>query len=221
VRADQTTSRENLNALAKAQAEIDKLRSELNSVRTEAPPGTERLAQGEGTFILPVYAKGRYKADDIYTWRSAGDWTEVRMTWNRVFGYLGLRMMQEASNATLEEDLSTLVELDHRSALTEVVQEKVREAAKANHLDGVSLTFDEARVADEDFQTILLQFRALGLVQQSTRGRSVKDTANYWTLTPYGHTRLVQLRAIPGGTESLARGDSVEDAAVDQPGAHD
>jgi len=47
-----------------------------------------------------------------------------------------------------------------------------------------------------DFQTILVQFRALGLIQQSFRTRSVKDTATYWTLTKYGDRVMTWLRAI-------------------------
>jgi hypothetical protein len=50
---------------------------------------------------------------------------------------------------------------------------------------------------------------ALGLITQSERRRSVTDKGTYWTLTPYGRTRLIQLRAIrrdgesPDSSESL------------------
>ena len=65
-------------------------------------------------------------------------------------------------------------------------------------------------MSDEDFQTILLQFNALGLIQHSTRNRSVKDTANYWALTPFGHTQLIQLRALQLGEVDLLRVESPE-----------
>jgi hypothetical protein len=52
-----------------------------------------------------------------------------------------------------------------------------------------------------------LQFNALGLLQHSKSNWSVKHMANYWSLTPYGHTRLGQLRALQAGEESLLRPD--------------
>jgi predicted MarR family transcription regulator len=52
------------------------------------------------------------------------------------------------------------------------------------------------RVDTDDFQTIKIQLRALGLITKSTKSRSVKDTATYWTLTPFGDTVMTRLRAI-------------------------
>jgi hypothetical protein len=42
----------------------------------------------------------------------------------------------------------------------------------------------------------MVQLRALGLIKENDRKRSVKDTGTYWTLTPYGNTLMVQLRAV-------------------------
>ena len=36
----------------------------------------------------------------------------------------------------------------------------------------------------------------LHIIQKSTKNRSLKDTATYWTLTKYGDDELVKLRAI-------------------------
>lgn len=33
-------------------------------------------------------------------------------------------------------------------------------------------------------------------MHENVKQRSVKDTGTYWTLTPYGDTKMVQLRAI-------------------------
>ncbi|EBP9710788.1 forkhead box transcription factor, partial [Salmonella enterica subsp. enterica] len=46
------------------------------------------------------------------------------------------------------------------------------------------------------FQTIKVQFRALGLIIKSEKSRSVKDKGTYWTLTPYGENLMTTLRAI-------------------------
>lgn len=205
IKADQATSNESLAALAKAQKEIDGLRAQLESVRTEAPPGTEQLAQGDGQFSLPTYAGGEWWPSGGYA-KKAGSWTKVDMTWDRVFGYLGLRMMQEAKEDVLEDDLCAVVMIDHYEHLNATLEADASARAKVAKQKDFGCSFDKVEVTDEDFQTILLQLDALGLVQHSSKkNRSVKDDANYWSLTPYGRTRLVQLRALQAGEVSLER----------------
>lgn len=205
IKADQATSNESLAALAKAQKEIDELRAQLESVRTEAPPGTERLAQGEGKFSLPVYAKGEWWPNGGYA-KKAGSWTQIEMTWDRTFGYMGLRMMQEAKEDVLEDDLCAVAMIDHFEHLNATLEADASGRAKAAREKDFGCSFDKVEVTDEDFQTILLQFDALGLVQHSfKKNRSVKDNANYWSLTPFGRTRLVQLRALQVGEVGLER----------------
>ena len=50
-----------------------------------------------------------------------------------------------------------------------------------------------------DIATCCVQLRALGLIRESKRARSVKDTQTYWTLTPYGDYLMSQLRACRRG----------------------
>jgi hypothetical protein len=54
----------------------------------------------------------------------------------------------------------------------------------------------ESEITDDDFQTIKVQLRALGLIARSDRQRSLRHAGTYWTLTPYGDTLMTQLRAI-------------------------
>ena len=48
----------------------------------------------------------------------------------------------------------------------------------------------------EEFETVTTQLLALGLITKSVRTRSVKDSGTYWTLTPYGETYAVKLKAV-------------------------
>ena len=50
--------------------------------------------------------------------------------------------------------------------------------------------------SEEEIDTCVIQLRALGLINESKKQRSVKDNSTYWTLTPYGDVKMVQLRAI-------------------------
>lgn len=220
IKADQGSSKESLAALAKAQTEIDSLKMQLETVRTEAPPGTEGLSQGENKFSLPVHAYGSWRVTGTYIDRKAGTWTEVEITWNRVFGYMGLRMMQEADEPTLESDLCAVAQLDNMHHVKDVFAGEAKARAQAVNGSSHDAWFEGVEVSDEDFQTVLLQFDALGLIQHSRRSRSVKDTANYWTLTPYGHTRLVQLRALQAGQQLLLRPDDpIPSGSEDEPKA--
>lgn len=177
------------------------------------------MAQGDGKFSLPVYAKGQWWPDGGYV-KNLATWTSVEMTWDRTFGYLGLRMMQEADEPTLENDLGSVVHFDHGELLDDAFRERATKSAKASDVKKFGSEVENVEVSDEDFQTILLQFDALGLIQHSQKkNRSVKDTANYWTLTPYGHTRLVQLRALQAGEETLLRKDQPDSPGGDEIGA--
>ena len=57
-------------------------------------------------------------------------------------------------------------------------------------------TLSRFNIGTDDFQTIKVQLRALGLITRSEKTRSVKDSGTYWTLTPYGDEVMTQLRAI-------------------------
>ena len=93
-------------------------------------------------------------------------------------------MIDETSDSDFRDQVSGFV---RESASDELHKSK---DLKSQHL----LQFE---VSDEDFQTIKVQLRALGLITKSTKPRSVKDTQTYWTLTPYGDTVMTRLRAIP------------------------
>ena len=58
-----------------------------------------------------------------------------------------------------------------------------------------SESIGDISINNDDFQTLKVQLLALGLMKQSVKNRSVKDTGAYWTLTPYGHSVMNRLRA--------------------------
>jgi hypothetical protein len=100
---------------------------------------------------------------------------KVEMTWDDIFACLGPAMFDEAP----ENDLKNLL----RNKIMSVLQSKVERW----HAD----------VRDEDFHTIKVQLRALGLIEMSVKRRSLKDTQSYWKLTPYGEHYATVLKAIP------------------------
>lgn len=213
IRADQASGRDTLEALAGARAEIEQLKISLERVRVEAPPGTEHLAQGESKVSIPISAKGRWTAEE-YRWNDITVWLSVEMTWDRIFGFLGLSMMQEAEARRLHSDICRLIEMDHWAEIEEAF--KVRVDDFTGELDApaatnVQIELPDADVDNEHFQNILLQFRALGLIQHARRQRSVHDKGEYWGLTPFGQTRLDEIRALKVGETVLESDDQSAD----------
>ena len=103
-------------------------------------------------------------------------------TWNLLFGVLGPLMIQEASEPTLKAAIDRFVDDQNRAYLENLKMP----GFKLSHFS----------LNDDDFQTIKVQFRALGLITKSEKSRSVKDVETYWTLTPYGDEVMTRIKAI-------------------------
>jgi hypothetical protein len=55
---------------------------------------------------------------------------------------------------------------------------------------------DNFAIIDSDFHTVKIQLRALQLIKESPKRRSIKDMKPYWTLTSYGDAVMNRLRAV-------------------------
>jgi hypothetical protein len=81
------------------------------------------------------------------------------------------------------------------TAINDFISESERkELKKDDDLKGKVLQIFE--INESNFQTILIQFRALGLILKSNRQRSLRDKGTYWSLTPYGDEVITKIRAI-------------------------
>ncbi|MET3974048.1 DUF4062 domain-containing protein [Cellulosimicrobium sp. 4261] len=200
IRADQASSRESLEELTKANREIERLRSLLERTRTEAPAGTQGLAQGEETVDLSMHLFGQWWPKGSPQRRRLTVATDEPYTWNQLFGILGLAMIDEASVDKLQRSLADFI-LDTRPDLPLAWRKTARSHGENQLPEGrtTSVLFGGVEFADDTFLSLLLQFEALGMIQRSDRKRAVSDTASYWTLTDFGRTRLRQLRALPSG----------------------
>ena len=110
-------------------------------------------------------------------------------------------MIHEATEPALKNALDGLSETENIERLRED-KKLARNALRHFH------------ISQDDFQTIKVQLRALGLIAKNDKARSVKDSGTYWTLTPYGDEIMTQLRAIrrneddsPKSTEVVTGGE--------------
>lgn len=181
VRANELADREATMELLQLRRRVDELQSELAKARTSAPKSAEGLAQGDDPHTLRFYFKAKDPRKFDFESRN---WTsKFSTTWDDIFAVAAPLMINEASEMQIKAALNTFVGDRNLARLNE------REDFQQKSLHSFSLH-------EEDFQTVKIQFRALGLIAKSEKARSVKDSGTYWTLTPYGDEVMTRLRAI-------------------------
>lgn len=179
VRANELADREATLELLQLRRRVEELQTELSRARISAPKGSEGLAQGdeEHSISFSFYATppGEYQSK---RWS-----TSFTPSWNEVFACIAPLMIHEATEPALKNALDGFAETENF--------ERLREDKKlARH------ALQRFQIGQDDFQTIKVQLRALGLIAKNDKARSVKDSGTYWTLTPYGDEIMTQLRAI-------------------------
>ena len=191
VRADQLLSSEASEEILNLRKENDALNAELEALRTSAPVGTEDLAQGDSEIEVSIAFRGirplstvTFDIDAPSTVWHRNAW---KTTWNHLFYIVSPRMIDEAPEKQLRDAIG--------ESFWESNEDQIRKAYfKSGKFYYKSLT--DFSIITEDFQTVKVQLKALGLITKSARNRSVKDTDTYWTLTPYGETIMCRLRAV-------------------------
>lgn len=177
VRGDLVPTQEASLEILELRKEIERLNNLLNEARTKAPPGTEKLSQGEEEFVIDFKCSSS-KGYEQYSWSPT-----LQTTWDEVFYHVSPIMINEASDLQLRESLNKFIS-------------KYGDQNLKSSKEGKGHRFRNFTIDEEDFQTIKVQLRALGLISKNEKNRSIKDTGTYWTLTPYGDSVMNRLRAI-------------------------
>jgi hypothetical protein len=188
VRANELADRDATLELLQLRRRVEELQQELSQVRTAAPQGSENLAQGDDTQLIRFTVHAIY-SDPLQAFGDTQEQTleeRFRPTWNSIFSVVAPLMIDEAKEATMASALNSLI--------TTANLDRLRKKLPDHRL---TLQIDK-----EDFQTIKVQLRALGLIARSQKSRSLKDVATYWTLTPYGDEVMTRLRAVPRRAEN-------------------
>jgi hypothetical protein len=159
---------------------VEELQQELLAASSHGPEGASGLAQGNDLFNINYTFSASLTG---YTSSASEYKDDVNIEWDDIFAALSPLMIDEATEGQLTKALNDLVCLEVFMDLSNSSQFK----------DHKLMSF---RIDRDDFQTIKIQLRALGLIAKSAKNRSVKDTATYWTLTSYGDIMMTRLRAI-------------------------
>lgn len=196
VRANELADRDATMELLQLRRKVEELQIELDRTRTSAPKGSERLAQGDEMHSVRYSFSTTVSGD----YRSTSWSGTFHPTWNELFAAIAPLMIQEAMEPAIKNALDSLA----GSMNIENLQTNKKFARHS---------FSTFRISQDDFQTVKVQLRALGLIARSEKTRSVKDAGTYWTLTPYGDEVMTQLRAIRknhddlSGTDELVEGE--------------
>jgi hypothetical protein len=179
IRADQAPSGATVSNVLQLQNRVVELQNELEKYRSGPPSGSEDLKQGDDQF--KVQLKFRVKDPSAFAYKNYQG--SFDPTWNDIFSSIAPSMITEISDVTL------------RVTLEKRLWELAKKAFEyLEELKGQQLTNYEFFAHDID--TCIIQLRALGLIKESDKKRSVKDTGAYWTLTNYGDRLMMQLRAL-------------------------
>lgn len=151
--------------------EILKLKEKIKELERlleiESNKELEYLSQGDDEFQITF---NYTKPQNVNSKRD-----KIALTWNQIFSKTCTVFMDEAS----EDDFR------------ERVNSYIKSLIKETHPSVTKTT-----IIMDDLMSILIQFKALGLIEKSTRNRSVRDVKAYWKLTKKGDALITQLRAI-------------------------
>jgi hypothetical protein len=154
----------------KLRQEIENLRGKLNAARDTAPPGAERYAGGEDVFGVKV----QFTISPALARKPQYD--TIKLTWNDIFYVVGPMLLEEANERQIHSRLSNEI----------WVHKKEKYPTRP----------DNFKVEDDSFDTIKVQLLALGLIKRSERKHTATNMNTYWSLTPFGETTMMKLRAI-------------------------
>ncbi|BCN32086.1 DUF4062 domain-containing protein [Anaeromicropila herbilytica] len=179
VRADEIVDENSMKEILLLQKENSELKEKLQSLNTTAPVGTDKLSQGEDEIDISYVYHYINTQDKEYIGEDA-----YMFTWNEIFRIIAPYLIDECDESTLSKVLKNYLKDKYYDAIVLIKQqEKIKKISNSY-------------IKPENFQVIKVQLKALGLIQKSLKNRSVKDTFNYWKLTPYGDYVMTQLVAI-------------------------
>lgn len=201
VRADKVPTEATVTEILTLRKRITELEADVAANITGPPKGTEELVQGDDTFEVSVTFDARKKLA-VYPYHEDESYSgPITPTWDEIFAAVAPSMINETSDSDLHDAFRRF--FTSRSLQTFQNSKQFKGKPLRNF-----------RYKNEDVETCIIQLRALGLIRESRRQRSVKDTNTYWTLTPFGDHEMVQLRALR--RESLSFEESDEDVEIEE-----
>lgn len=200
VRGDIETSADALKENIELRKQIDRLQSQLATAQEVTSAVAEGLSGGDDKVTI----EARYS---IKAYTDSEDWTKrsveltgqlpLNVTWNEILGEIGPLMIDEARQTTikrrLEEWATERLGDEAKASAKAWVVESPDHGLPAQEPFSGKPTFD---LVPKDFDSVIIQLKALGLITKGTRKRGVNDVGPWWILTKAGEDQLTALRAV-------------------------
>ena len=168
-----------------AEKEILTLRAQLAEAREKSQtlvaektqtldPST--LAKGEDKMSVPlrVYS-GNYNDNSSI-------WVDSKVSWNDLLEAIGPALIDEATEEQIENKLERCIYWGEISDDDNDAISKIKNKQLA--------------MQKQDFETIIVHFRTLGVIESGQKKRVPSDTNKYLRLTPLGEQQLATLKAV-------------------------
>ncbi|WP_312694104.1 DUF4062 domain-containing protein [Caproiciproducens sp.] len=179
IKADEAVDEKSIKEIMRLQKENEELKMQFSENITRPPQGVEKLSQEEDRITISLQFTGKTKNYVTYNCSMP-----CEVSWNDIYSAL-------SPHLTCEDDEYSM-KIEVINYLKDYKYDDLIEFKKKNKFTNLS----DFMIQDTEFQKIKIQFKALGLIKQSIKNRSVKDKSDYWTLTPYGDFVMTQLIAI-------------------------
>jgi uncharacterized protein DUF4062 len=166
IRADEVPSDATLADILALKNRVAELEAEAAASRDQPPAGAEGLAHGNDSFDVHFEFVARKRLDAFPFREDHGYSATVSPAWDAIFAAVAPCMIQEASAATLRRAFLSFFEAEGRRAFQDRKEFKPRELR-------------DFEFQQEEVETCIVQLRALGLIRESTRKRSVRDAGVY------------------------------------------
>ncbi len=171
VRADQIADETATKEILQLRDLTDKLKKKLARLDASPPENIADLSQGEDRFGIEF----TYSGDDFFDIVNF-----LEFTWNDIFSTIAPTMLKESPEYILKRTLEDFIKWNARD---DIMAQHHSEPTEIN-------------IRNDTFLTIIIQLRALGLIDKSGTQKSLKDTVNYWQLTPHGDSLMTKIMAV-------------------------
>lgn len=185
VRAEGLASPEASQEILRLKSKVEEQEKDLEALRLSAPADTETLAQGSDPFAVQCSITLRNKE------LQRGDPKRITHLqesfdhrWDDIFSSFATYLLVENDESEIKSAINKMLREKHEAFI----------ATKYPDLQIYSLN-----ITEECFQTIKLQFNALGLIELFTKDGSQSSTQTLkrmYQLSPRGKRHLVNIRAI-------------------------
>jgi Domain of unknown function (DUF4062) len=187
VKASNIPSESAAQEILKLRNEILRLEGSIQAAQHSAPSGTENLSQGEDDANIQFFPYAKSVGAGFNQTELAGPVMRCSISWSKLFARVGPLLIGEASTSQVYDRIKQTVDI--------FGDEKIKEWLRTISDEDTEYVQERIVVVTSVLETILVQFRALGLIEKSQKPRSIKTQGTFWTLTLYGDALLTRLLA--------------------------